>query len=555
MRPTTLKPPMRKPRGKTHVTQTKPPPVGGIDTVNPRALMPPNNAVVLDNFISSEAGLAMREGWYEYATKVGGGIDPIRTIMSFESSPETSLVSPLSVSELFASTDKGIYLIEGGADMTGEAPMLALSTVPNAGVFSFVQFVTEGGNYLIACSETDGAFIYDGLAWTKYSSTGGQGPGTINGADPTKFVYVTSYKKRLMFLTRANSLCWMFPVGQVGGTVTKFDFGPMLKHGGMPLMMVNWTQDSGEGTDDRLMVMGSAGDLAIYEGDDPTSATAFRCVGIWFIGQPPIGRRSITVAGGAPYALTSFGLISLGAIVNGGLENILTSNAEQLRQLRLLQQTLSQDFQTKLYSDGWEIRAIPSKSLLLITRPRTTIDEDVHYVFQLHTSAWSRLLDMPGSTFGTRLNEVYSATPTGRVLRVLDGYTDSKQLDGSGALHIRGRVIPAFDYFGSPDVIKQALMIRPTFLAAGPVSYTVSMNVDFEINTDQLTPIDQDVVGALWNQATWDKSHWAPDFKTSSEWRGVEGLGYALAPSLFVSSQTRCVLASIAYMMMPGGPL
>ena len=37
-----------------------------------------------------------------------------------------------------------------------------------------------------------------------------------------------------------------------------------------------------------------------------------------------------------------------------------------------------------------------------------------------------------------RLSEVYGGTSDGRVLRVLDGYSDGKKFDGTGAVHIRG---------------------------------------------------------------------------------------------------------------------
>lgn len=555
MRQTTLKPPMRKGQNRTHIVQTKAPPVGGMDTINPRALMPEQNAIVLDNFISAEAGVTMREGWYEYATHVGGASSPIRSIFSFEAAPANSMVSPLSMSELFATNDAGIFLIEGGGDLTTEPAEIALSGNPNAGRFSFVEFTTQGQNYLVACSETDGGFLFNGITWMKMTSTGGPGPGFITGVDPTKFVHVCAYKKRLMFVERASTKAWILDVGQVGGVAKLFDFGPLMRHGGVVLMLVNWTQDAGEGTDDRLMVIGSAGDLAVYQGNDPTDATQFSNVGIWYIGQPPIGRRNVTSGGGNPYALTAYGLISLGRIIDGGLDNILTSDADMLRQLRLLQEQLAEDFKTKLYTDGWEIVYMPSKSLLLVTRPRVSVSDDYHYVFQFHNLAWSRLLEMPGVTFGVRLNEVYTGTEDGRVLRVFDGHTDGKKLDGSGAVHIRGQVVPAFNYFGAPDTIKQALMVRPTFLSAGQVSYSIRMNVDFDVGSEVITPIEQDLVGALWDQARWDQSKWAPAFQTSSEWRAVEGIGYALAPSIFVSSQTRCVLASIAYMLKPGGPL
>ncbi len=560
MRQSTLSPPMRKPQQRGQDVQTKAPPMGGIDSISPRALMPEANAVILDNFIASESGLAMREGWWTYATNVGAaaGAGPgksIETILCYAAPPDNALDSPLAQSELFAATDGGIYLVEGGGDMRAHAPVQALSGSLGAGHLNFVQFTTEGDTYLVVCSETDGAYLYDGATWIKFTSAAGTGPGHVTGSDPTKWVQVCVYKKRLMFLERASGRAWILDTGLVGGAAAEFDFGPMLRHGGAVLALVNWTQSAGEGINDRLLVLGTAGDLIVYQGDDPTSVDAFSNVGIWYIGQPPIGRRSFTTAGGEVYALTAYGCIVAGKVVEGGLDNILTSNADMLRQLRLINPLLATEFKTKMYTPGWEIVSIPSKSLMMITRPRTSDSDDYSYAFQMHNLAWSRLLSMPARTFGLRLDEVYSGTDDGRVLRVLDGFSDARVLDGSGADHIRAQVTPAFNYYGAPEQIKQALMVKPTFLSEGPVDYIVRVDVDFYVPPAKLTPVETLPRGARWDQGIWNQSYWPAGLQAHAEWRAVEAVGTAFATTLFVSAQSRCVLSAITTAFRAGGTL
>src|SRR5215470_6635962 len=94
MRPSSLKPPMRKPQPLSHVTKTLPAPIGGIDSISPLALMNPRNAVEMDNFISRDSGLAVREGWYEYAYGIDGG-NQIESIFSYDSAPANSMASPM----------------------------------------------------------------------------------------------------------------------------------------------------------------------------------------------------------------------------------------------------------------------------------------------------------------------------------------------------------------------------------------------------------------------------------------------------------------------------
>jgi hypothetical protein len=532
------------------------PPVHGLNSTGAVASMPEGDAINMDNVLSTDLGVMVREGWREYATNIGGdATHEVRTIMSYEGAPAISTASPLAQSTLFGVIDQGIFKIEGGGNLAALAPMMALSGSIDAGRMSFVQFTTDSGQYLWACSETDGAYLYNGTAWMKCTSVGGPGPGIITGVDPANFVQVCVWKKRVMFIVRGGSACWILDVGAVGGVAKKFDFGPQLLHGGAVLGLANWTQDDGAGVDDRLVILGSSGDLVIYEGTDPTDATKFANIGTWFIGQPPVGRRCFTQSGGNVYILTEFGVIPVNLIVQGGLDNLLTSDTAQISQLRKLQSELNDNFQTLLNVKGWELMSLPSKALLHIARPSTSSTEHVQYAFQWHNLAWSRFLDVPGATFGRRLSEVYAGTVDGRVLRILDGFTDGKKLNGTGAQEVRARLTPAFSYMGNPAVRTQALMMRCNFLTAVEPAYSLVMNVDFQLNPASGNAIAGPAIGSLWDQAFWDAANWAGGASSFAEWRGVEGLGYALAPTIFISAQTRTVLASIEYMTKDGGPL
>jgi hypothetical protein len=556
--PTALggRPPRIRPQPLVQVLQTMLPPVRGLNSTGAVASMPETDAIEMDNMISNDLGVIVREGYYEYATNIGGDATrQVRTIMSYEGATANATVSPLTQSTLFAAVDTGIFNIEGGGDMTAVAASIALSGSLNAGRFSFVQFTTDSGQYLVACSETDGGYLYNGTAWMKMTSIGAPGPGVITGVDPSKFVHVCAWKKRLMFTLRASAAVWILDVGDVGGAAVEFDFGPQLMNGGAVLGLANWTQDDGNGIDDRLVIVGSSGDLIVYAGTDPTDATKFENLGTWYIGQPPVGRRCFTTGGGNVYVLTQFGVIPVNQIVQGGLDNLLTSDTALISQLRKLQAQLNQDFQTLLNTDGWELLALPSKSLLHIARPSVSVSENIQYAFQQHNLAWSRFLDVPGKSFSRRLNEVYAGTDDARVLRVMDGHTDGELLDGTGASEIRSRLTPAFSYFGDPRVLKQALMIRCNFLASAVPAYAVLMNTDFQVTSIYGNPAAGSSVGSLWDQAFWDSAFWAGGSASFAEWRSIEGLGYALSPSIFISSLTRTVLASIEYMLKPGGPL
>src|SRR4051812_10739645 len=130
-----------------NVVLTQPPPVRGLNTIGARAAMPPTDALEMDNFMSTDQGVQLREGWREYAT---GMVNPVRSVMAYNGSPGSGVVSPLVQSQLFAATDFSIYDIEGGGAMTNADKELGLSGNLHAGRFSTVQFTTDAGQYLIA---------------------------------------------------------------------------------------------------------------------------------------------------------------------------------------------------------------------------------------------------------------------------------------------------------------------------------------------------------------------------------------------------------------------
>ena len=536
------------------------PPVRGLNTVDPVALMPPTDALEMDNFISSDKGLALRAGWYDYAVHIGGdATHTIRTVLSFDDTTASSLAPPLSQSELFAVTDQGIYLIEGGGDMAAKTADLALTGNQYAGRLSSVQFAAVGANYLVACSETDGALLYDGVTWKKFAPTG-TGPGTMTGVNPANLVQVVSWKKRLGFVERNTGTSWWLDVGQVGGIAKPLDFGPQFVHGGALLALINWTQDAGEGVDDYLVAFSTAGDLAVYKGTDPVNidAAAMPLIaesGIWYIGQPPVGRRCFTQTGGNIYFLTEFGIIPIAQIVQGGLDNVLMAGTDESKQLRKLQELLNRDFETSINTAGWELIRIPNQALLHIARPALSVTENIQYAFNLHTLAWSRLLDVPGVTFYHRLGETYAGTNDGRVLRVFDGATDRMGVDGKGAQEIRGLITPAFDYFDNPPATKRALMVRANFQAAQRPTYAVLMNADLYISSIPNWPASRTAGGSLWDASMWDKAIWGGGIGSWAEWRSVNAMGKSLAPTIFVASSQPVVLASLSYMIQPGGAL
>src|SRR5215471_12637399 len=136
--------PRRLPQRQIQQVISVPPPVNGLNTTGQYAGMPPTDAVDMDNIVATEMGVTVRSGWREYATNIDLG-NLVRTVMARVSAPASALAAPLVGSELFAATDHGFYNIEGGGDMTGRAPAMALSGVSYAGYCNWVQYTAGSG--------------------------------------------------------------------------------------------------------------------------------------------------------------------------------------------------------------------------------------------------------------------------------------------------------------------------------------------------------------------------------------------------------------------------
>ena len=100
------------------------------------------------------------------------------------------------------------------------------------------------------------------------------------------------------------------PPDQITGEATLFDFGALWVRGGYLNQIITWTIDDGNGADDHLAAISSEGEVAIYQGIDPSDAEKWALQGVYYAGAP-VGRRSACRYGGDIAILTQFGLVIL----------------------------------------------------------------------------------------------------------------------------------------------------------------------------------------------------------------------------------------------------
>jgi hypothetical protein len=546
---------IRKNKGQSLLQKTEslPAPMGGINARDAFVDMPPTDCLWQENWLADAQGLKLRKGYREWATNLGAEVQSILTYFSpsnVVSSGSGYLTDPTSVAgKLFACTQVGIYDITNQTNNPG-SPAFTLSNIPLAGWMSSVMFTNVAGSYLLACSEIDGYHHYNGATWVK--PTQGAGAGQINGVSPANLVFVTTWKKRIWFVERNSSTVWYLPTEQITGTAVALPLGSLLKHGGNVAYIANWTIDAGEGIDDFLVIVGTNGDVLLYKGFDPSSASTFSLVGTYYIGEIPVGRRGFTQYGGDLLLASVNGIVPVSYVTRGGAGTLQASQQEYTSKIKSLFAT---DMAKSFNAYGWQMETYARDSLLLCSVPASARNQ-FQYAMSTRNNSWTAFTGIPILSLGISSGFLFAGTANGRVLLALHGGYDNVAYGQSVGASIPGIIQPAYSYFKAPGLNKVFTMVRPTFVSTDGVGYTVAMNTNFITSQVPAAPVfTPSAVGSIWGAAVWGTAVWSGGYRTTREWKGVNGFGFAGCVTLRTASIKEVVLTTLDYMYEAGGPV
>jgi hypothetical protein len=169
-----------------------------------------------------------------------------------------------------------------------------------------VNMATSGGNFLMAVNGSDKLRGWNGAAWW----TDGDGTHDITGVDTATCIGIALFKRRLWLIQSGTSSVWYLPVDSIAGVASQLDFGSIFTRGGQLMAMADWSIDAGIGIDDYAAFISDQGEVALYKGSDPTSATTWALVGTFWVGAP-IGRRCVAQFAGDVLLISKDGLIPL----------------------------------------------------------------------------------------------------------------------------------------------------------------------------------------------------------------------------------------------------
>ena len=567
-------------------------PVGGDNTISAGVDMPPTDSIYSWNLIGAEYGLRSRLGWREWCTNLDG---QVRTLI-----PYTGSLKDGSSNRLFACTQSGIWDVSSSSAAPTQVVTFGTQNADSGWGVSTV-FVTGAGHLLAYTDEANGYYVYSetGATWVKVvqaasvawapttvyspgatvtssgvsyqSALGGTsgttpptGTGTgisdggvtdwayypsIGTADPTKFCFVLAWKNRLWFVERDTAKAWYLGLNAIYGNAVAFNFGARFKAGGDLRGLWSWTYDGGSGMDDALVAVSGGGDIVIYHGTDPASASTFALTGVWFVGSVPVGRRIATDFGGDILLLSSTGIIPLSKLVIGNVvydrsqyQTFKISNL--FNQLQAVTGTLR----------GWSMRLHPIDSCLMVLVPTAVNQSSQQLVMSLTTRGWSRYRDIPiGVCAEPWDGTLYFGTEDGRVC-VNDGYVDGVLLSDPNTFSaIAWSLLTSFQNLGTPTW-KRVQIIRPRMLTqGGSVSFQATANYDWDM-TEPAAPASTVATGtSLWDSGLWDTATWQGAYNSQSIINGAAGIGSAVAIALRGSSAARTTITGIDVSFDQGG--
>ena len=517
-----------------------PAPIGGINTISAGVDMPSTDLVYCYNMIGAEYGLRSRLGWREWCTGLGG--EQVRSLLPFTGSTASG-----GNDRLFACTTSGIWDVSSSSAAPSKVVTFGTANTDSGFGISCV-FVAAGGHYLCYTDEANGYYTYaeTGAAWT----AGGIGGTPVTGADPTKLVFVMPWKNRLWFVEKDSGKGWYLGIGAVSGAATSFTFGNRFKAGGDLRGLYSWTYDGGSGIDDRLVAVSGGGDVLVYVGTDPSSASTFSLDGVWQVGAVPAYRRLATDFGGDLLLMSTTGLLPLSKLVIG---NVVYDRSQY--QTYKIANTFNQLQQGTRTMRGWGMYLHPEDAALILTVPTAAAQPTQQLAMSISTRGWHQYRDMPmGVCAATWGGKLYFGTEDGRVC-INDGYVDGILLSNVNAYStINWSFLTAPTNLGSPNQKRVSQIVTSIISQGGSTTHTAAPRFGWDM-AEPAAPSGTTTVAGGWDSGLWDTALWGGGYSPQRTVFGAIGLGSVAAIAVRGSSSSRTVVTGIDVAFEEGGLL
>ncbi len=492
-----------------------PAPTGGLNARDSFTDMKEMDAVTLTNIFPEANYVAVRGGSSSWAT---GMTNPVRSLMTWFS-------SGTGADKLFSAETTNIWDVTASGAATS-----AVTGLANAD-WQWTNLSNAAGNWLVICNGADAVRNYNGTAWSTPSITGVASSSLIN---------VVQFKQRLWFSASNSLSAWYLGTQAISGAASEFPLGAVFRRGGYLQAMGSFSFAASQGPDDYMAFISSNGEIAVYQGTDPTSSTTWGLVGIFTCGRP-IGRRCAIRYNGDLGIVTQDGLVSMRRLLKYSREG--DQNAAFSAKI----QTLFGQYANSYFANfGWQVQLFPKARYLIVNVPTIANSSQSQLVMNTVTGAWCQFSGLNAGCWGSANDNLYFGGNDGKVYQANVGYQDS----GSS---INWEVQTAWQMPGGAKN-KMFKMVRPVMLTGAGVSYAIGVDVDFAVNTPTGTVAPQVVTGNAWPW-TWPGT-WGGMNVLDSRFQSVGAIGtWASVHVLGAIRGGACQLNSFDLVAEAGGVL
>lgn len=497
---------------------SRPAPTGGWVSAKSRAGGTPLQlygppAERLDGFFPTSTGITIMGGSQKVATVSATG-EPCESLFVYLAG---------SVEEMFASSDGSIFDISAPASTT--VPPAADVTGQTSDYYSTVNYSTSGGAFLYAVNGTDSPQLYSGAAWL--AITGVSVP-AITGVTTSTLSQVNVYRNRLFFVQGGSMNVWALPASALGGAAIQISLSGVFQQGGSVLFTATWSQDSGAGLDDTLVIVSTEGEAAIYSGSDPSNPNDWSLTGLYSLPKP-MGKNGWRKQGGELLILTDQGEIPVSAAVRVDKDEL----PQYAKSRNIGPDWVKEAGQRN--SIPWEVVSWPNKEREIITNPVTgelSVTPPQVMIRNTTTGAWCERSGWAARCLCFFNDFVYFGTNDGTVIQIEITGADE------GDIYYPTCVL-SWDQLGAPGFQKTVVAMRATFVLDSQIAVRLSVSTDYEIYLPTAPNVLADnTPPGVWDIGVWDVSLWdaGPVLQAvTTKWEQVNLSGYSHALQLQLS--------------------
>src|SRR5258707_2113918 len=372
------------------VTKGIPVPTDGWDAISPLADMDPKRSPILQNWVPRPGWVELRQGYSAWVQGLPGGA-PVETL--------AVLRQPAS-QRMFAASGGAIYEVTNAAQQDVKASGFTSNR------WQYTNFTPPNGTTVIQLvNGANNLQMFDGTTWSAPSITG-----FPNSWTTANIINIYAAKQRLWYVMKNSTIVAFMPAGNITGAIAGFqDFGTLFHKGGFVVAVFDWTIDGGEGPNSYTGFISSEGQLALYQGVDPTNTSLWSYVGTFDL-SPPIGFRCATKIGSDVAIITYQGLIP----VSQSLPYDPSADRSASLTARI-QNAMNQAGQQSKGNFGWQWITYPAQTLGFLNVPTTEGVTQTQFIMNMLTGAWGQFTNWNANCFELLNQALYFGDNFGNV--------------------------------------------------------------------------------------------------------------------------------------------